>query len=208
MMSEKGYTVRSINVGSMGGLRAIRKNIADVAGIHLLSESGVYNEPFIKDMSDVVLVKGYIREQGIIVAPENPLGIHGIEDLPGKRFINRTRGSGTRTLLDIELKKLAASRRESIDAITGSMPGFDIEAKTHSAVASAVKLGKADAGLGIKTVADQNGLDFIPLRDEEYDFVIRKSRMDEPGVKAFLEIIRSDEFKARIEALGYHPKTR
>jgi putative molybdopterin biosynthesis protein len=207
MMSNKEYTVRSINVGSMGGLRAIRKNIADVAGIHLLSESGIYNEPFIKDMSDVVLVKGYIREQGMIVASGNPLGIYGIEDLPGKRFINRTKGSGTRTLLDIELKKLATIRGASIDAITGSIPGFDIEAKTHNAVASAVKMGKADVGLGIKTVADQNGLDFIPLRDEEYDFVVRKSRMNEPGVRAFLEIIRSDEFRDRIKALGYRPKS-
>jgi putative molybdopterin biosynthesis protein len=204
MMSEKGYTVRSINVGSMGGLRAIRKNVADVAGIHLLSEAGVYNEPFIRDMADAVLVKGYVREQGIIVAPGNPLGIRGIEDLPGKRFINRTKGSGTRTLLDMELKKLATARGESIEAITGSMPGYDVEAKTHNAVALAVKMGRADAGLGIRTVAGQNGLGFIPLRDEEYDFVIRKSRLGEPGVSAFLGVLHSGEFRRRIEALGYH----
>lgn len=207
MMSDKGFTVRSINVGSAGGLRAIRKNIADVAGIHLLSESGIYNEPFIKDMQDVVLIKGYIREQGIIVDSGNPLGIHGIEDLPGKRFINRTKGSGTRTLLDIELRKLAADRGVSFEDITGSIPGYDIEAKTHNAVASAVKMGRADAGLGIKTVADQNGLGFISLRDEEYDFVIRKNRMNEPGVKAFMDILRSDEFKRGIESLGYRPNT-
>ncbi len=206
LMSERGFTVRSINVGSMGGLRAIRKKIAEVAGIHLLSETGVYNEPFIKDMADAVLVKGYIREQGIIVTRGNPLGIRGIEDLPGKRFINRTQGSGTRTLLDIELRKLAAKRGESLEAITGSIPGYDVEAKTHNAVASAVKTGRADAGLGIRTVADQNGLSFIPLRDEEYDFVIRKNRMDEPAVKAFLEILRSEEFTRRIMALGYRPR--
>jgi Periplasmic molybdate-binding protein/domain len=205
LMSERGFTVRSINVGSTGGLRAIRKKIADVAGIHLLSETGVYNEPFIKDMADAVLVKGYIREQGIIVARGNPLGIHGIEDLPGKRFINRTQGSGTRTLLDIEIRKLSTKQGESFEAITGSIPGYDIEAKTHNAVASAVKMGRADAGLGIRTVADQNGLGFIPLRDEEYDFVVRKNRMDEPAVKAFLEILRSEEFMRRIRTLGYRP---
>lgn len=203
MMSDMGFTVRSVNVGSMGGLRAIRKNIADVAGVHLLSEEGAYNEPFIRDMADAVLVKGYIREQGIIVAPGNPLGIHGIEDLPGKRFINRTKGSGTRTLLDMELKKLAVKKGEAFDSLVGSMPGYDVEAKTHNAVALAVKMGRADAGLGIRTVADQNGLGFIPLKDEEYDFVIRKSRLGEPGVRAFLEVIGSGEFRRRIEALGY-----
>jgi putative molybdopterin biosynthesis protein len=206
MMSERGYTVRSINVGSMGGLRAIRKGIADVAGVHLLSESGMYNEPFVKDIKGAVLVKGYIRDQGLIVGKGNPLGIRGVEDLPGKRFINRTKGSGTRTLLDMELKKLAQKRSESFQAIADSIPGYDVEAKTHNAVAAAVKTNKADVGLGIKTVADQNGLGFIPLRDEEYDFVVQEQRMDKPAVKAFLDVLNSSEFKKNIKRLGYRPQ--
>ena len=206
MMSEHGFSTRSINVGSMGGLRAIRKNIADVAGVHLLGESGIYNEPFIKDLPDVTLIKGYVRDQGLIVAPGNPREIRGIEDLPGKHFINRTKGSGTRTLLDMELKKLATKRGESFETLIDSIPGYDIEAKTHNAVASAIKMRRADTGLGIKTVADQNGLSFIPMRDEEYDFVVRKSRMNDPAVKAFLDILRSDEFKRRIEMMGYRFK--
>lgn len=204
MMAAKGFTVRSINAGSMGGLRAIRKGIADVAGIHLLDESGIYNEPFVKDIKGASLVKGYIREQGLIVAKGNPLNIKGIADLPGKRFINRTKGSGTRTLLDIELKKLAASRHITVLELFASIPGYDVEAKTHGAVASAILTGKADAGLGIKTVADQNGLGFIPLRDEEYDFVLQDNRMDKPSVNAFLDVLNSSDFKRNIERLGYH----
>ncbi|AFC99041.1 molybdenum cofactor synthesis domain protein [Methanocella conradii HZ254] len=203
MMADRGYTVRSINVGSMGGLRAIRKGIADVAGIHLLDESGTYNEPFVRDIPGAVLVKGYIREQGLIVARGNPLNIKGIADLPGRRFINRTKGSGTRTLLDLELKKLADERHTTLKALAESIPGYDVEAKTHSAVASAILTGKADVGLGIKTVADQNGLGFIPLRDEEYDFVINKNSLDKPAVRALLDVLSSSEFKLSIGRLGY-----
>jgi molybdenum cofactor synthesis domain-containing protein len=205
LMADRGFTVRSVNVGSTGGLRAIRKGIADVAGIHLLDESGTYNAPFIRDLPEAALVKGYVREQGLIVAKGNPLNIKGLGDLPGKRFINRTKGSGTRTLLDLGLKRLAGERHTTLKEIVDSIPGYDVEAKTHSAVASAILTGKADAGLGIKTVAVQNGLGFIPLRDEEYDFVLQKSRMDKPAVKAFLDVLGSEEFKRDIAQLGYRP---
>lgn len=204
LMARKGYSVRSINVGSMGGLRAIRKGIADVAGVHLLDESGVYNEPFLQGINGL-LVKGYIREQGLILPEGNPLGIRGIADLPGRRIVNRTRGSGTRTLFDMELKKLAAEKHVPVEELIESIEGYDVEAKTHNAVASAILSGKADAGIGIRTVADQNGLDFIPLRDEEYDFVVNKSSMTKPAVKVFSEILRSREFKVRLERMGYKP---
>lgn len=202
LMARKGYSVRSINVGSMGGLRAIRKGIADVAGVHLLDESGVYNEPFLQGINGL-LVKGYVREQGLILPKGNPQGIRGIADLPGRRIVNRTRGSGTRTLFDMELKKLAAEKHVPVEELIESIEGYDVEAKTHSAVASAILSGKADTGIGIRTVADQNGLDFIPLRDEEYDFVVQKSRADKPAIKAFLEVLRSSEFRSRLKTLGY-----
>jgi molybdenum cofactor synthesis domain-containing protein len=202
LMARYGYSVRSINVGSMGGLRAIRKGIADIAGVHLLDESGVYNEPFLQGVEGL-LVKGYIREQGLILPKGNPLKIRGIADLPGKRIVNRTRGSGTRTLFDMELKKLATEKHVPVEELIESIEGYDVEAKTHSAVASAILSGKADAGVGIKTVADQNGLDFIPLRDEEYDFVVQKSRAEKPAIKAFMDVLRSSEFRSRLETLGY-----
>lgn len=205
IMSRHGYLVRSINVGSMGGFRSIRKGIADVAGVHLLHETGVYNEPFLKSLGieGSVLVKGYLRQQGIVVERGNPLKIKGIADLPGKRLINRMKGSGTRTLFDMELGKFAAAKGTPVQEIQESIKGYDVEAKTHSAVAAAIKNGKADAGLAIKTIADQNGLDFIPLRDEEYDFVVRKEAAAKPAVKLFLEILKSDEFGKALQKLGY-----
>ncbi len=133
----------------------------------------------------------------------NPLHIRGIADLAGKRFVNRTTGSGTRTLFDLELKKLAAARHVPVEELVDAIEGYDVEAKTHSAVASAILSGKADAGLGIRTVADQNGLDFMPLRDEEYDFVVRSQVADKPAIKAFLEILRSEKFRSRLKMLGY-----
>jgi len=186
----------------MGGLRAIRKGIADVAGVHLLDESGVYNEPFLQGINGL-LVKGYIREQGLILPKGNPLGIRGIADLPGRRIVNRTRGSGTRTLFDMELKKLATEKHVPVEELIESIEGYDVEAKTHNAVASAILSGKADAGIGIRTVADQNGLDFIPLRDEEYDFVVQKSHADKPAIKAFLDVLHSSEFRSGLKTLGY-----
>jgi putative molybdopterin biosynthesis protein len=206
MMADKGYSVRSINVGSAGGLRAIRKGIADVAGVHLLDESGVYNLPFLAGIEGD-LVKGYVRQQGIILPKGNPQHIRGIADLIGKRIVNRTAGSGTRTLFDLELKKLAAARHVPADELIDAIEGYDVEAKTHSAVASAILSGKADAGLGIRTVADQNGLDFMQLQDEEYDFVIRRQQAGKPAIKAFLEILRSENFRSRLKTLGYRAQS-
>ena len=206
LMARQGYSVRSINVGSMGGLRAIRKGIADVAGVHLLHETGVYNRPFLEGTGGH-LVKGYVREQGLILPKGNPQGIRGIPDITGKRIINRTAGSGTRMLLDTELKKLASARHVPLEELIDAIEGYDVEAKTHSAVASAILTGKADAGLGIRTVADQNGLDFVPLRDEEYDFVIQASRADKPAIKAFLKILRSEDFQSRLKRLGYQAQS-
>ena len=206
LMAREGFSVRSINVGSTGGLRAIRKGIADVAGVHLLDEAGVYNASFVAGTGGA-LVKGYVREQGLILPKGNPRGIRGIADLIGKRIVNRTRGSGTRTLFDMELKKLAAAKGVPLQELIDSIEGYDVEAKTHSAVAAAVLTGKADAGIGIRTVADQNGLAFVPLRDEEYDFIVRQSQEDKPAVQAFLRVLRSPEFRSRLKKLGYRAQS-
>ncbi|ADB57366.1 molybdopterin biosynthesis protein [Archaeoglobus profundus] len=194
-----------INVGSTGGLLAVKRGEADLAGTHLLDESGVYNIPFIKrlGLKDVILVKGYEREQGFIVAKGNPKGIRGFEDLLREDvvFINRNPGSGTRVLIDMKLRELAEKLGLSFEEIKKRIKGYDVEAKTHTAVAVAVLMGKADVGVGIRTVADRYGLDFIPLRPEEYDFVVRKDRLGKESVKRFLETLRSDKFKREVRKL-------
>ncbi|RLI77235.1 molybdopterin biosynthesis protein [Archaeoglobales archaeon] len=203
---QKPIFAKVINVGSSGGLMAVKRGEADIAGTHLLDESGVYNVPFLEKyglMDKVHLVKGYIREQGFIVRKGNPKKVKGFEDLLREdiSFINRNPGSGTRILLDMELKKLAEEKGVEFEELIRKIKGYSIEAKSHTAVAVAILMGKADVGLGIKSVAVRYGLDFIPVRGEEYDFVIRKDRIDKEAVKLFLEVLRSKEFEKELERI-------
>ncbi len=204
MRREHPWVVKVINVGSSGGLVAVRRGEADIAGSHLLDdETGEYNTPFISrfGLRDVLLVKGYAREQGLIVRKGNPKGIGSIEDLLREdvSIINRNPGSGTRVLLDMYLKDVADSKGLDFDDMVKEIEGYTMEAKSHTAVATGVLMDKADAGMGIKTAADRYGLDFIPLRDEEYDFVIRKDRADKEAVEQFINTLRSAEFKHELE---------
>ncbi len=193
-----GLKMRVINVGSSGGLSAIRSGTTDIAGIHLLDESGVYNIPFLKrfGIKNAVLVKGYLREQGLIVKKNS--SIKRFEDILEKTFINRNTGSGTRVMTDIRLRELAAKKGQSFEEFISGFRGYNTEAKTHSAVAAAVKLGKADVGIGIRAVAELNGLDFIKIADEQYDFVIPLKLLESREIKIFLEGLHSDEFRKKI----------
>jgi len=194
------FFVSSSHTGSMGGITAIKKGEAMLAPIHLLDPaSGVYNRPsverYLKDCG-VTLIKGARRVQGLITLPGNPKGIKNINGLlkDGVRFINRQKGSGTRVLLDYLLEK------EGIDP--QSIIGYDNEMYTHTAVATQVFCGNADAGLGVYSAAKLYGLDFTPLYDEEYDFVMRDDCRELPVVRLFLEILASGEFKTAVERLG------
>lgn len=193
-----GLNMRVINTGSSGGLSAIRSGSADIAGVHLLYESGEYNLPFLErfGIKNAVLVKGYLREQGLIVRKDS--GIKGFEDILNVRFINRNSGSGTRVLVDLKLKEIAAVKGISFEDLTSSIDGYHTEAKTHSAVAAAVKLGKAEAGVGIRTVAELNGLDFIKIADEEYDFVIPQELLESREISILLKALRGKEFTEKM----------
>lgn len=190
--------VTSTHVGSMGGLMALRRGEAHMAPIHLLDEAtGEYNISYVKRMFNepMALIKGVHRIQGIMVKKGNPLGIKGIADLTGDvRYVNRQRGAGTRVLFDYRLKE------EGIDV--SSINGYEREMATHMAVAAAVSSDSADAGMGVLSAAQAMGLDFIEVGVEEYDFAIPQRFLDLPYIKAFIEILQSDEFKARLEELG------
>ncbi|MHC1568097.1 MAG: molybdopterin biosynthesis protein [Candidatus Syntropharchaeia archaeon] len=191
MMEKKRIKAKIMNVGSIAGLSAVKRGESDVSGTHLIDEeTGDYNTFYLKKYRiNACLVGGYEREQGIIVKKGNPKEISSLEDLFRVRFINRNPGSGTRTLLDIELKRIGR----------GGIRG--IEAKTHSAVASAVFHGKADAGIGIRSVASMYDLDFIPLWKERYDFAIPVEKMDKESVKEFIQILNSERFKKKLEKI-------
>jgi len=197
--------MRILNMGSTGGFMAIKRGEADIAGVHLLDEkTGTYNIPFIEKFGlkdKAVLIRGYTREQGFIVAKGNPKGFQGFSDLLREdiRFINRNKGSGTRTLIDIKLRKLARKLGLGFEELTSKIKGYDVEAKTHSAIASAVFHGRADVGLGIRTVAEMFDLDFIPVADESYDFLISVDSIGKESVQNFLSILKSEEFKEEVE---------
>ncbi len=201
-----GFKCKVVNTGSSGGLAAVRRGEADLAGTHLLDEaSGTYNVPFLERFGvadKAVLVRGYNREQGLVVAKGNPKGIGGVEDITreGVSFINRNQGSGTRILLDMLLGRIARERSQGFEEIVGRIDGYRVESKSHSGVAVAVLQGKADVGLAIRAVADMYGLGFIPVADECYDFLVRRERMGKDAVRAFLGVLRSEEFKAALRS--------
>lgn len=195
-----GLTLSSSHVGSLGGLTAIKKGVCHIAGSHLLDETdGTYNASWIRRIIPgipVKLVHLVLRDQGLIVAPGNPRGIGGIEDLgrSGVTFINRQSGSGTRILLDFRLKKLG------IDPT--SIDGYENDEYTHMSVAAAVKSGTADAGLGIYAAAKALELDFVPVVTEQYDLVIPDEYFETEKIMILLEAVRSAEFKEQVESLG------
>ena len=192
------FSISSSHVGSMGAISAIKSGRAHLGAIHLLDgETGIYNESYVKKHfpdGGAVLVKGVGRVQGIMVKKGNPLNIKTVADIKNHTFVNRQRGAGTRVLFDYLLKKNGITP----DEITG----YRNEEYTHTAVAALIAAGNADCGLGIYSAAQMYGLDFIPVCNEEYDFLVNEKYTDSPLVKAFFEVLKSDELKNRLENLG------
>lgn len=196
----KKYFLSSTNVGSTGGLMALKTGETHIAPTHLLDmETGEYNLSYLKKYlpgKDICLVKCVNRIQGFMVKKGNPKNINTFEDLTKQdaKFVNRQRGSGTRLLLDYNLNKLG------IDA--KNINGYFREEFNHLAVAAAVEAGDADAGLGVYSAATMMGLDFIPVCNEEYDLAIPEEYMETEIIKEFIETIKSHEFKAKLDELG------
>ena len=193
-------TLASANVGSLGGLLAVRRGETHIAGSHLMDEdTGEYNVSYIKRYIPnrrVALVHLAARTQGLMTAPGNPMGISSLSDLanPGVRFVNRQRGAGTRVLLDFKLRELGIP--------PDSISGYDREEYTHLAVAAAVRGGRADAGLGILPAARAMSLDFTPLFDEQYDLVIPTEFYESDLLAPMLDMIRSPQLQSEVQALG------
>jgi putative molybdopterin biosynthesis protein len=195
-----GASLASANVGSLGGLLALSRGEAHLAGSHLLDEeTGEYNVSYIQRHLPgrrVVLVHLAARVQGLIVPRGNPRGMSSLRDLaaPGVQFVNRQRGSGTRVLLDYQLRQLGIS--------PSAIAGYEREQYTHLAVAADVASGAADAALGILAAARALDLDFIPLFNEEYQLVILREHYNSPVMAPVLDIIRDARFQKEVEALG------
>jgi putative molybdopterin biosynthesis protein len=195
----RNATLSCANVGSMGGIMAIRNNEAHIAGIHLLDpETGRYNVTQAENFLPQIawrLVHLAMRQQGLMVAAGNPRGISGLSCLTRSdvTFINRQRGSGTRMLLDYELGKLGI-RPQQIN-------GYEKEVGTHMTVAASIASGTVDAGLGVQAAAGALGLDFIPVAEEQYDLLLNFAPHDE-RMGLIVNILQSSDFRKDVESLG------
>jgi putative molybdopterin biosynthesis protein len=195
------FSLSSAHVGSMGGLIALKKGEAHMAGTHLLDEeTGLYNIPFVQRLfpgKGITLVNLVYREQGLLVKKGNPKGIRGFKDLlrDDVVYINRQTGAGTRLLTDRHLREMG------IDP--SRVKGYDREEYTHMGVASAVLTGIADTGLAILAAAEALDLDFIPVAHERYDLAIPSEFLESGMMKALLSVIREDKgFRGAVAALG------
>ena len=198
-LRDRGVTTKVLAVGSTAGLEAATRGECDLAGVHLLDPATEeYNRPFLTP--GLELIPGYGRRQGVVFRPDDPRfrgkGLSGavaaaLADADCV-LVNRNRGSGTRLLID---RLLGAAKP----------PGFLSEAKTHSSVAAAVAQGRADWGVAIEPASREYGLGFLPVRDERFDFVAPRERLDRPAVRAFREVLGEAETRAALAALGFLP---
>ena len=194
--------VHTLPVGSLDGLVALRQNLCNISGTHLLDLNGEYNLPFVRhffpDRAMQIVTLAH-REQGLITAPGNPKAIHSLADLTREKvtFVNRNPGSGTRLWFDRQLQA------EGIP--TESINGYTKFVSTHTECARQVHSGMADAALGLRAAAHQFGLSFVPLFHERYDMVYTQ---EESGVLApLLDAIQTKAFRQGVEALtGYETK--
>lgn len=198
-LAHAGLTVRSIAVGSLGGLAAARRGECDLAPIHLFDDkSETYNAPYL--VEGLELVPGWRRMQGIVFRKgDKRFEGHSAKDAvvaaladPSCIMVNRNQGAGTRILID---RLLGGARPE----------GYWNQPRSHNAVAAAVAQHRADWGMTIAPVAKAVGLGFIPLAEEHYDFALVTARKQRPAVRAFLDALGSDEARAALERAGFRP---
>ncbi len=197
LLQQQGIRVKTMHVGSMGGLTAAKRGECDIAGIHLLdADSGVYNRPLLTPA--LSLLTGYQRMQGIVFREDDTrfVGKTVAEALatvladPHCAMVNRNAGSGTRILIDQLLQHKQPT-------------GYALQTRSHNAVATAIVQHRADWGVAIETVAQQYQLGFIPLQAEHYDFVVPNARLNRPAVQQFQALLQSDEVRDALAQLGF-----
>lgn len=197
-LHQRGNSTKSLFVGSTAGLAAAQRGECDIAGVHLFDpKTAKYNTPFLTD--DLILLPGYRRQQCLIYRADDPRfhGITTIEEFlkvaisdEQCTMVNRNAGSGTRILIDQYLKDQRP-------------PGYALQPKSHNAVAAAIRQGRADWGVAIKTVATSYELASLPLQAEHYDFVVPQSRRDRPAVKSFQQLLADPQIQTRLKQMGF-----
>ena len=196
----RSQTLATWNLGSLAGLAALRDGLCHLAGtVQLDPTTGDYGLGYLDHVlpgRNLAAVRLVSREQGLIVAPGNPLGLSGLADLArgGIKYVNRQPGSATRALFDYELDRLAIS--------ASLVSGYRREEHTHLAVAASIAAGRSDCGLGVLAAARAFGLGFIPLKTEPYDLVLEAESVDDPLLAPLWDLLSSGRFQTSVHALG------
>jgi putative molybdopterin biosynthesis protein len=197
----RGFSARTIAVGSLGGVAALGRGECDLAPVHLVDPAtGIYNRHLVGP--GVALVPGWRRMQGFVFRPgdrrfKSRSALDAVKAALADRaaiMINRNAGSGTRVLID----SLLAGARP---------PGYSNQPRSHNAVAAAIVQNRADWGVAIEPVAQLYGLEFLPVAPEQYDFLLLEARRDRPAVQAFLSALHDEAVRARIRACGMEPSS-
>jgi putative molybdopterin biosynthesis protein len=189
-LADQGYRVRTVAIGSMGGLAAVKRGECDLAPMHLMDpRTEVYNQPFLS--GDLVLVEGWRRMQGLVFR-------QGDARFEGKSITEAVAAA----LADPQCHMVIL-----IDRLLGAVrpDGYWNQPKSHNAVAATVAQGRADWGIAISAIAKAYDLGFIPLAEEHYDFAVARSRLPRPSVEAFIEALHRPETAAVLSAMGFTP---
>lgn len=194
-LQKKGFRTKFLAVGSTAGLRAVERGECDLAGVHLFdAKTREYNTPFVG--SGLELIRGYTRCQGIVYR-SNDARFQGrtvtdvVSDVVGHPncvMVNRNQGSGTRILID--------------ELLSGAQPeGYAVQARNHNAVVASVSQQRSDWGVAIESAAKQNELAFLPIRNEDYDFVVPQNRTS-AAISTFRQLLDDEVVVARLKAFG------
>jgi putative molybdopterin biosynthesis protein len=198
----KYINLLSLPVGSLDGLVALRQGLCQLAGSHLQDTDGEYNTPYVRhffpDHATSMFTLAY-REQGLMLAPGNPKGIHELADLarPDVTFINRQSGSGTRLWLDRRLKELGI--------LPDQISGYENTVRTHTECADLIQSGQVDAGIGLQAAARRLNLGFLPLFNERYDLTLLQEQSE--TLTPLLEHLQSGNFRSEVAGMSGYDTT-
>ncbi len=198
-LAERGFSARTIAVGSQGGVGAAQRGECDLAPVHLVDpKTGIYNEHLL--MPGLALVKGWQRMQGFLFRTgdkrfEGKTAEQAVKSALADNsclMVNRNAGAGTRILID----RLLGGQKPK---------GYSNQPKSHNAVAAAIAQSRADWGVAIEPVARLYGLGFLPIAPEHYDFLLVEARKERPAVQAFLAALKDERTRERIRLIGMQP---
>ena len=194
-LQQEGVNAARTYLNSFEGLLSLYQDNIHVAACHLF-DGFDYNTSFVRSLMPgipAVLVNVSYRTQGFYVQKGNPKNIKGWSDL-GRQdisILNRRVGSSARILMDTQLKRLGIP--------SSTVKGYDKIMKSHLTMAAAIAAGEADLAIGTERISRQiENLDFIPLLEERFDFVIKKEMLGSEVMQKLLKVLHDAAFRKEI----------